>query len=265
MPYHDVQLRVSRNQLRNVARGRPIQVKAADIAHGSGTRFHLEEGMVRKLANAKRKGKGCRVCLSEKEIEGSGFRDMVKSAYKGVKEVATDLYQNRENIKGAIREGADFYKELKKLYKELKGSGMSDAEAKKALKDLGYNQKQMKGAGIFDDFVKGVRKGLRGAKKVNKYASIVPGLGEFTAPLAAAADISEKGLDVIEDVRRSRRGKGIVHGDPVNIVGPNPRRQNEVKLNKQYSDFYSIVMNPPKGIHGSGLYLGREGSGLELY
>lgn len=274
MPNHLVQIRLSKDQIRKLKRMMPVQVKSADIANPAGIAINLDEAKVRKLARAKKQGKGARLQLSREEVEGSGFLDVVKSVYRGAKTVAKDLYQNRNEIKDGLVSTLNMAKELKALVKELKGEGMSESDIRDSLMDLGYSKKELEGAGLFDAIKKPFKQLRKGLKEVNKVARYIPVVGEVTGEADKIFDIANAGIDLVDKHhKRPRRGRGSTGSRSVsgcgcacncgNPVAPAPRHEGQRSANVKYADFYDIVMQqPPRSASGQGLRM--SGQGLTL-
>jgi len=153
-------------------------------------------------------------------------------------------------------------KEIKDLIKELKGEGMSQAQIKRSMKQLGYTEAELQGTGLFKDIKKGLHKVQQGVHSVAQVAQFVPGLSQ---PIT----LLDKGLTVADKI--ARKGKGVSGGcascancpcrqGRARVAGqPAARQERQRAANENYADFYSIVMQ------GSGLSLsGPRGQGLNI-
>ena len=82
------QLHLTQPQLMKIKKGLPIQIKFKDMGSDKGeVVIGLKDGNAKKLMSAFKKGKGCRLCMDEEELdysvkEGSGFFDSVKKIAK---------------------------------------------------------------------------------------------------------------------------------------------------------------------------------------
>jgi len=82
------QLHLTQPQLMKIKKGLPIQIKFKDMGSDKGeVVIGLKDGNAKKLMSAFKKGKGCRLCMDEEELDysvkkGSGFFDSVKKIAK---------------------------------------------------------------------------------------------------------------------------------------------------------------------------------------
>tara|TARA_R110000764_G_scaffold37577_5_gene83559 strand:- start:1141 stop:2400 length:1260 start_codon:yes stop_codon:yes gene_type:complete len=91
------QLNLNKAQMTKIQKGLPIQIKFNDMGSDKGEIvIGLKEGNAKKLYSAFKKGKGCRICMDEQELdysmkEGSGFFDSVKKIAKSVEKKAVNV------------------------------------------------------------------------------------------------------------------------------------------------------------------------------
>jgi hypothetical protein len=91
------QLHLTQPQLMKIKKGLPIQIKFKDMGSDKGeVVIGLKDGNAKKLMSAFKKGKGCRLCMDEEELdyslkEGSGFLDSVKKIAKSAEKTAVKV------------------------------------------------------------------------------------------------------------------------------------------------------------------------------
>ena len=91
------QLHLTQPQLMKIKKGLPIQIKFKDMGSDKGeVVIGLKDGNAKKLMSAFKKGKGCRLCMDEEEVdysakEGRGFFDGVKKIAKSAEKSAVKV------------------------------------------------------------------------------------------------------------------------------------------------------------------------------
>lgn len=126
MPYKQVKINITRQQLAKALAGKPVRFSASQL--GSGDSYlSLHPANVKLVERSAMKGSGCVLDLSEGELmataedmNGSGiFGDIwkgLKSGYKWVKKnvVDSDFYQ--KNVRPLAREAVELGKNAAKAY-----------------------------------------------------------------------------------------------------------------------------------------------------
>lgn len=117
------QLNLNKAQMTKIKKGLPIQIKFNDMGSDKGEIvIGLKEGNAKKLYSAFKKGKGCRICMDEQELdysmkEGSGFFDSVK---KGVSSAGKAISKTAKSAeKTAVNVGNKVAKPVKKVISEI--------------------------------------------------------------------------------------------------------------------------------------------------
>jgi hypothetical protein len=117
------QLNLNKAQITKIKKGLPIQIKFNDMGSDKGEIvIGLKEGNAKKLYSAFKKGKGCRICMDEEELdysmkEGSGFFDSVK---KGVSSAGKAISKTAKSAeKTAVNVGNKVAKPVKKVISEI--------------------------------------------------------------------------------------------------------------------------------------------------
>ena len=117
------QLNLNKAQITKIQKGLPIQIKFNDMGSDKGEIvIGLKEGNAKKLYSAFKKGKGCRICMDEQELdysmkEGSGFFDSVKKSVSSAGKAISKTAKSAE--KTAVNVGNKVAKPVKKVISEI--------------------------------------------------------------------------------------------------------------------------------------------------
>jgi hypothetical protein len=117
------QLNLNKAQMTKIKKGLPIQIKFNDMGSDKGEIvIGLKEGNAKKLYSAFKKGKGCRICMDEQELdysmkEGSGFFDSVKKSVSSAGKAISKTAKSAE--KTAVNVGNKVAKPVKKVISEI--------------------------------------------------------------------------------------------------------------------------------------------------
>ena len=117
------QLNLNKAQMTKIQKGLPIQIKFNDMGSDKGEIvIGLKEGNAKKLYSAFKKGKGCRICMDEQELdysmkEGSGFFDSVKKSVSSAGKAISKTAKSAE--KTAVNVGNKVAKPVKKVISEI--------------------------------------------------------------------------------------------------------------------------------------------------
>jgi hypothetical protein len=211
------QLNINKAQLSKIMKGLPIQIKFNDMGSDKGDIvIGLKEGNAKKLYSAYKKGKGCRLCMDNEELdysmkEGSGF------SVNSLVSKAKDLGKKVE--KGAVKVGNKIAKPAKQLISKIPAEDRQryKNEAIGLIGGVGSNLSKMIGeatgdeelGGMVENAVVGIGDELLSGKKLK--------VGSKVMPIAKRA--VNNAVDMIEDDKARMVAKSIVKKAGMGLYG----------------------------------------------
>ena len=202
------QLNINKAQLSKIMKGLPIQIKYGDMGSDKGDIvIGLNEDNAKKLYSAYKKGKGCRLCMNNEEVDysmksGSGF------SVNSLVSKAKDLGKKVE--KGAVKVGNKVGKEAKKVIAKIPEEQRQQykREAMSLMGGVGSNLSKMISeatgdeelGGMVENAVVGISDELLSGKKLK--------VGSKVMPIAKRA--VNNAVDMIEDDRARMIAKSLV-------------------------------------------------------
>ncbi len=135
-----IKVSLSKPQINNLRKGKTIQLKPEQMGNGS-MNIDLEDANLKKMEKAYVSGKGLRIKLNQREIEGSGFRELFNEnrhkSYNDLEDEAVD-YVTRKGARIARNLGVSkkTANKFKKTTREVINDnlGKKNYERKKKLK-----------------------------------------------------------------------------------------------------------------------------------
>ena len=217
------QLNMSKAQMSKIKKGLPIQIKFSDMGADKGNIvIGLKDGNAKKLLSAFKKGKGCRMCMDEEELDytmkdGSGIFDSIK---KGVQKGVSKEKQIGSKVeKGVVRVGNKVGRPAKQLISKVPAPirNKLKEEALGVMKGVGDNLGKMVAEATGDDElgdmissgVLGVGDELLSGKRLQ--------IGSKVLPIAKKA--VNTATDMIEDPQYKMVAKEIVKKSGMGLYG----------------------------------------------
>lgn len=211
------QLNMSKAQMGKIKKGLPIQIKFSDMGADKGNIvIGLKDGNAKKLLSAFKKGKGCRMCMDEEELdytmkEGSGI------SFKGLVSKAKNLGKKVE--KGVVSVGNKVGRPAKQLISKVPAPirNKLKEEALGVMKGVGDNLGKMVAEATGDDElgnmissgVLGVSEELLEGKRLQ--------IGSKVLPIAKKA--VNTATDMIEDPQYKMVAKALVKKAGMGLYG----------------------------------------------
>jgi hypothetical protein len=187
-------IELSQAQKAKAKKGLNVQVRASQI--GKGDTYHFSDTNIKKLVNALKSGKACRIKFDEDEIVGAGWGKKIGKAFKSTKKALKENHVGRKvtNTLAKVNKKLDQYAPLVEGTPFAPVYGAVQAGVKGAqtgasnvigLTKTAEKLSQMKKG----DFKSGLKQmAMNGAKQV--VASQVESMPQLKAGLQMAKDVS---------------------------------------------------------------------------